>query len=257
MVRVDLEKIWVDRGKVDLVRVDLVRVDLERWPRRKALTVEDTAVSSAVLHPHFKTLLVKCHCCQNGDNGAREHPSDKDDGTAPSLVPRPPPQLSSLVIRTASDDSCGGGLGTRLDSTRILGFLLLLPSHSLPSDQCLHQFPEKTDKFHNFSAPSQHPMAHENDLSEDILPTAYHLSFHLTLFQRMSRLWSDIKVGEFRANYLTNATKFRWMAIQLLGETLLHLLILLTRMMAEMNILMFKKSPEEILLGPRLAPPLI
>ena len=51
-----------------------------------------------------------------------------------SLVPRPPPQLSSLavritlsssvsslavritlsVIRTASDDSCGGGLGTRL-----------------------------------------------------------------------------------------------------------------------------------------------
>ena len=41
-----------------------------------------------------------------------------------SLVPRPPPQLSSLavritlrtlsVIRTASDDSCGEGLGTRL-----------------------------------------------------------------------------------------------------------------------------------------------
>ena len=47
------------------------------------------------------------------------------------------------------------------------------------------------------------------------------------------------------------------MAIQLLGETLLHLLILLTRMMAEMNILMFKKSPEEILLGPRLGPPLV
>ena len=41
-----------------------------------------------------------------------------------SLVPRSPPQLSSLavrimllsVIRTASDDSCGGGLGTRLPS---------------------------------------------------------------------------------------------------------------------------------------------
>ena len=35
----------------------------------------------------------------------------------PSLVPSPPPQLSSLaqrVIRTASDDCCGGGLGTRL-----------------------------------------------------------------------------------------------------------------------------------------------
>ena len=39
-----------------------------------------------------------------------------------SLVPRPSPQLSSLavritllsVIRTASDDSCGEGLGTRL-----------------------------------------------------------------------------------------------------------------------------------------------
>ena len=36
-----------------------------------------------------------------------------------SLVPRPPPQLLSLAvrimcIRTASDDSCGGGLGTRL-----------------------------------------------------------------------------------------------------------------------------------------------
>ena len=184
MVWVDLEKIWVD----------LVRVDLERWPRRKALTVEDIATSSTVLHPHFKT-LVKCHCCQDGDNGAREHPNDKDDGTAPSLVPRPPPQLSSLVIRTASDDSCGGGLGTRLDSTRILGFLLLLPSHSLPSDQCLHQFPEKTDKFHNFSAPSQHLMAHENDLSEDILPTAYHLSFHLTLFQRVVCPLVDVAVS--------------------------------------------------------------
>ena len=39
----------------------------------------------------------------------------------PSLVPRPSPQLSSLAarillrfIRTASDDSCGEGLGTRL-----------------------------------------------------------------------------------------------------------------------------------------------
>ena len=38
-----------------------------------------------------------------------------------SLVPSPSPQLSSLavritlrVIRTASDNSCGGGLGTRL-----------------------------------------------------------------------------------------------------------------------------------------------
>ena len=31
-----------------------------------------------------------------------------------SLVPRPPPQLSSLAVRITSDDSCGGGLGTRL-----------------------------------------------------------------------------------------------------------------------------------------------
>ena len=34
-----------------------------------------------------------------------------------SFVPNPPPQLSSLVVRitrTASDDSCGGGLGMRL-----------------------------------------------------------------------------------------------------------------------------------------------
>ena len=35
------------------------------------------------------------------------------DGLDTSLIPSPPPQLSSL-IRTASDDSCGGGLGTRL-----------------------------------------------------------------------------------------------------------------------------------------------
>ena len=32
-----------------------------------------------------------------------------------SLVPSPPPQLS-LLANTASDDSCGGGLGTRLRS---------------------------------------------------------------------------------------------------------------------------------------------
>ena len=35
------------------------------------------------------------------------------EGRLNSLVPRPP-QLSSRVIRTASEDSCGGGLGTRL-----------------------------------------------------------------------------------------------------------------------------------------------
>ena len=44
-----------------------------------------------------------------------------------SLVPSPPPQLSSSlavrirVIRTASDDSCGGGLGTRLAYTYVRG----------------------------------------------------------------------------------------------------------------------------------------
>ena len=35
----------------------------------------------------------------------------------PSLVPGPPPQLLLLavrIIRTPSDDSCGGGLGMRL-----------------------------------------------------------------------------------------------------------------------------------------------
>ena len=41
-----------------------------------------------------------------------------------SLVPSPPPQLLSLAvritwrIRTASDDSCGGGLGTRLGEVK-------------------------------------------------------------------------------------------------------------------------------------------
>ena len=41
----------------------------------------------------------------------------------PSLVPSPPPQLLSLavlhVIRTASDDSCGGGLDMRLCFTKL------------------------------------------------------------------------------------------------------------------------------------------
>ena len=48
----------------------------------------------------------------------------------PSLVPRPSPQLSSLaarillrVIRTASDDSCGEGLGTRLGLPRLQLFV--------------------------------------------------------------------------------------------------------------------------------------
>ena len=38
-----------------------------------------------------------------------------------SLVPRPPPLLS--VIRTASDDSCSGGLGTRLQLIGVQGFV--------------------------------------------------------------------------------------------------------------------------------------
>ena len=53
-----------------------------------------------------------------------------------SLVPSPPPQLSSLavqifsvlqvVIRTANNDSCGGGLGTRIDNC-IPGVRTLVP----------------------------------------------------------------------------------------------------------------------------------
>ena len=50
----------------------------------------------------------------------------------PSLVPSPPPQLSLLavwitrrrVIRTASDDSCDGGLGTRLAIVYVMTILL-------------------------------------------------------------------------------------------------------------------------------------
>ena len=46
------------------------------------------------------------------------------EGGGASLTPSPPPQLSSLailrVIRTASDDSCGGGLGTRLGRCPII-----------------------------------------------------------------------------------------------------------------------------------------
>ena len=56
-----------------------------------------------------------------------------------SLVPSPPPQLSSLavritlltVIRTASDDSCGGRPGTRLHDQHfcipVCGFLGISP----------------------------------------------------------------------------------------------------------------------------------
>ena len=52
------------------------------------------------------------------------------EGVYVSLVPSPPPQLSSLAVRitwrvihTASDDSCGGGLGTRLGLVTIERFL--------------------------------------------------------------------------------------------------------------------------------------
>ena len=52
-----------------------------------------------------------------------------EEGLLASLIPSPLPQLSSLAVRimlrrvrisiihTASDDSCGGGLGARLSMT--------------------------------------------------------------------------------------------------------------------------------------------
>ena len=76
--------------------------------------VNATFTHSVVWQPFYKD---RSKICAGADDVKRG-----DTLSSCSLVPRPPPQLSSLavritlrsVIRTASDDSCDGGLGTRL-----------------------------------------------------------------------------------------------------------------------------------------------
>ena len=63
-------------------------------------------------HQHINAIMYRCKIELKVERVMSQCASS-EAGEPYSLVPRPPPHIG-CVIRTASDNSCGGGLGTRL-----------------------------------------------------------------------------------------------------------------------------------------------